>query len=137
MGLSVGRARIFSENGHPFVRIRGHFPCQGNNPPLRSYCVSCVGNGQARSLRVVIPRRQPKNLGFVHFSFEILHFVQNDKLKLHFRRGIFRKRNADFADAAVDVNFIYAVAAHCAVGQILALQGRRAHAFVKFYAVIV
>ena len=29
------RAWIFSENGHPFVRIRGHFPCQGNNPPLQ------------------------------------------------------------------------------------------------------
>ena len=30
-----GRAWIFSENGHPFVRIRGHFPCQGNHPPLQ------------------------------------------------------------------------------------------------------
>ena len=30
-----GRAWIFSENGHPFVRVRGHFPCQGNHPPLQ------------------------------------------------------------------------------------------------------
>ncbi len=51
-----GRAWIFSENGHPFVRIRGHFPCQGNHPPLQRgaestpptheiYCVH-VGNGR-------------------------------------------------------------------------------------------
>lgn len=33
--MTIGRAWIFSENGHPFVRIRGHFPCQRNNPPLQ------------------------------------------------------------------------------------------------------
>ena len=39
--MTIGRAWIFSENGHPFVRIRGHFPCQGNNPPYNCKLRSC------------------------------------------------------------------------------------------------
>lgn len=55
----------------------------------------------------------------------------------YLRRGIFRKRNADFADTAVDVDFVCAASPYCAVGQALALQGCRTDAFIKLYAVIV
>ena len=60
-----GRAWIFSENGHPFFRIRGHFPCQGNHPPLPH-----AGNGRT------VPKNHKKICGrAMHAPTYKMHFA--------------------------------------------------------------